>query len=184
MDHFIQTYFANLESKDKNIQYEAYQNILAVTEKEVDWAYEVWDQLLEDLHHQDHHKRSRAAQFLSYLAISDPDKRILNDFPELWEVTKDEKFVTARHSLQSIWRVGLAGTEQREMVLHHLVERFNNCLPEKNHTLIRFDIIQGLRHLYDAMINAEEIKQIAIDLVSKEENEKYQKKYKTIWKDA
>ncbi|WP_191991734.1 hypothetical protein [Bacillus aerolatus] len=49
MDAKVQGYFDDLESKDKGIQYEAYKNILTVTKKEVDWAYEVWDQLLQDL---------------------------------------------------------------------------------------------------------------------------------------
>ncbi len=61
------------------------------------------------------HRRSRGAQFLAGLAISDPEKRILTIFPTLWEVTKDPKFVTARHSLQAIWRVGLAGEEQKHL---------------------------------------------------------------------
>jgi hypothetical protein len=181
MDRKIQSYFENLESKDKNVQYEAYKNILGATEEVVDWSYEVWDRLKEDLTHPDHHRRSRAAQFLSNLAISDPEKRMLKDFLALWEVTKDKKFVTARHSLQSVWKVGLAGPEQKEMVIHHLVERFHNCQNEKNYTLIRFDIIQGLKNLYD-QVKDEEIKQKALDLIETEEDRKYQKKYKTIWR--
>ncbi|GAB3057438.1 hypothetical protein GCM10027286_21440 [Virgibacillus ainsalahensis] len=50
---------------------------------------------------------------------------MLKDFQALWEVTKDEKFVTARHSLQSIWRVGLSGKEQKEMVIEHLASRLS-----------------------------------------------------------
>lgn len=183
MDELIQKYFGDLESKDKEVQYEAYKNLLMVTEKEVDWAYEVWDQLIEELTHRDNHKRSRAAQFLSNLAISDPDKRMLQDFPSLWEVTKDHKFVTARHSLQSIWKVGLAGVEQRELVMNHLIDRFTNCIDEKNYTLIRFDIIQGLRHLFDA-VKEEEIKQKALRLIAKEDDDKYRKKYTTLWRNA
>lgn len=74
---------------------------------------------------------------------------MLRDFPKLWEVTKDEKFVTARHSLQSIWKVGLAGTAQKEMVMEYMVDRFQYCTDEKNYTLIRSDIIQNMRNLYD-----------------------------------
>jgi|GEM_PF-2245318 len=39
---------------------------------------------------------------------SDPDGRIVRDFPAIWQVTKDEKFVTFRHSMQAVWKVGLA----------------------------------------------------------------------------
>ncbi|MGP4081052.1 hypothetical protein ACTWQL_14165 [Pseudalkalibacillus sp. R45] len=181
MENHIQTQFENLQSKDKQVQYDAYQEILEATKEEVDWAYEVWNELKEDLTHPDNHQRSRAAQFLANLAKSDPEKRMLDDFPALWTVTKDEKFVTARHSLQSIWRVGLAGSEQKEMVIHHLVHRFHSCLDEKNYTLIHSDILQNLKHLYEEL-GDEEIKQTAMTLIETVEDEKYKKKYRKIWK--
>lgn len=181
MDAVTQSYFENLEAKDKDVQYEVFNNILAATREEVDWAYEVWDQLIEWLTDADNHRRARAAQFLSNLAISDPEQRMLNDFPALWEVTKDPKFVTARHSLQSIWRVGLAGKEQKEMVIDHIVNRFRNGVDEKHYTLIRFDMIDGLKKLYDAL-KEEEIKRTAMDLIELEKDNKYRKKYLSVWK--
>ncbi|MEC0767083.1 hypothetical protein [Bacillus atrophaeus] len=181
MDSIIKTYFENLEAKDKNLQIEAFQNIIKATKGKVDWAYEVWDQLLEWLTDPDNHRRARAAQFLAGLAISDPDKRMLRDFPALWEVTNDSKFVTARHSLQSIWKVGLSGPEQREMVLTHIIDRFKNGMNEKHYTLIRYDLIIGLRKLYDELKD-EHIKKIAMELIESEEDSKYQKKYLSAWK--
>ncbi|MDV2686032.1 hypothetical protein RYX56_16815 [Alkalihalophilus lindianensis] len=181
MNPTIQRYFTDLESPDKQAQYEAYQHLIEATRTEVDWAYEVWDQLKEDLTNKDAHKRSRAAQFLSHLAISDLEKRIIDDFPKVWAVTKDPKFVTARHSLQSIWRIALAGAEQKQLVMTHLVDRFKNCLDEKNYTLIRFDIQQNFRHLFDQS-GDEKLKQLAIELIELEEKAKYQKKYKTVWR--
>lgn len=180
MDSTMQSHFEDLQSQDKEAQYEAYKNILAATEVKVDWAYEVWDQLKKDLTHTDNHQRSRAAQFLCSLAKSDPEQRMLEDFPLVWELTKDKKFVTARHSLQSIWKVGLAGTEQKEMVIKRLSDRFINCVGEKNYTLIRFDIIQGLRNLYDELQD-EEIKKTGLDLIEQEEDAKYKKKYMSVW---
>ncbi|MFD1736346.1 hypothetical protein ACFSCX_07190 [Bacillus salitolerans] len=173
--------FERSKSKDKQEGYEAYQNILAATDSKVDWAYEVWDQLLEDLTHKDNHQRSRASQYLANLSKSDPEKRILNDFPMLWEVTKDEKFVTARHCLQSIWKVGIAGEEQKNMVMNYMVERFQHCQAEKNYTLIRSDIIQNMRNLYD-ILDDENIKTMAEQLIETVEDIKYKKKYKNIWK--
>jgi hypothetical protein len=180
MDQSIQKLFFELESEDKDVQYEALKNLFAVTGKEVDWAYEVWDQLLEWLTDRDNHRRSRSAQFLSNLAISDPEKRILNDFSKLWLVTYDPKFVTARHTLQNIWKVGLSGPEQKNVVLTHLVDRFRKCSDEKNYTLIRYDIIVGLKKMYDELKD-EKIKQSALQLIEAEEDIKYRKKYAAIW---
>lgn len=183
MDRTTQSYFVDLHATDKVLQYEDFNQIMAATQEKVGWAYEVWDQLLNDLKDSNNHTRSRAAQFLCNLAISDPENRIMKDFPAVWEVTFDKKFVTARHSLQSIWKIGLAGEEQKKMVINQLVNRYINCLTEKNYTLIRFDIVQDLRNLYDA-INDVAIKEIAFELITKEEDPKYKKKYAAIWKNV
>ncbi|MDG5786783.1 hypothetical protein QA612_04710 [Evansella sp. AB-P1] len=180
MDKETKALFEKLESNDKNEVYEAYTAILVLTEKEVDWAYEVWDQWKGNLSSKDNHKRSLAAQFLSSLAISDPEGRMLLDFPAVWKVTMDKKFVTARHSLQSIWKIGLAGDEQKELVTTHLIERYRTCMSEKNGTLIRFDIIQGLKNLYDKC-HDENIKGEALKLIEEEEDSKYRKKYGLVW---
>lgn len=106
MENNIRSYFVNLQSQDKNVRYEAYIHLLNATEEKVDWAYEVLDDLKKDLTHPDHHRRSIAAQLLCILSKSDPENRILNDFSDVMAVTKDKQFVTARHSLQSIWKIG------------------------------------------------------------------------------
>ncbi len=51
--------------------------------------------------------------------------------------------------IASNWRVGLAGDEQRVLLLNHFTDRFTNGVEEKNFTLIRYTMIQGLRNLYD-----------------------------------
>ncbi len=181
MDSTIKVEFDKSKSGDKAERYEAYQNILKITDQKVDWAYEIWNQLVEDLTHKDNHQRSRAAQYLANLAISDPEMRMMKDFSKLWEVTYDEKFVTARHSLQSIWKVGIAGTPQKEMVIDYMVQRFKKGTDEKNYTLIRNDILQNMRNLYDHF-NDESIKQTALDLIDTVEDKKYIKKYMDIFK--
>ncbi|AFC29188.1 hypothetical protein PM3016_2300 [Paenibacillus mucilaginosus 3016] len=180
MDASIRTWLAELESADKNVQYEALQNLLAATDTKVDWAYEMWGPLLGWLTDRDNHRRSRAAQLLSNLARSDPDQRMLADFSKLWAVTYDPKFVTARHTLQNIWKVGLAGPEQKSMVVTHLADRFRTCSDEKNYTLVRYDIIAGLKKMYDER-NEEEIKRTALSLIDSEEDLKYRKKYAAVW---
>ncbi|WP_407272526.1 hypothetical protein [Radiobacillus sp. PE A8.2] len=181
MDSQMKLEFEKSKTGDKEERYEAYQNILHATDQKVDWAYEVWDQLVDDLTHKDNHQRSRAAQYLANLAKSDPEMRIMKDFPKLWEVTKDEKFVTARHSLQSIWKVGIAGTPQKEMLMEYMVERFENGTDEKNYTLIRNDMLQNMKNLYDHY-HEESIKQTAMDLIDTVDDIKYKKKYLNIWK--
>jgi hypothetical protein len=154
---------------------------MAATEIPVVWAYEVWDELLAGLRDKDNHVRAITAQVLSNLAKSDPEMRMLHDFAALLAVTKDERFVTARHCLQSLWKVGLAGEEQQKVCVDGLEQRFHECSTEKNCTLIRYDIIQDLRSMYDA-VNDERIREKALALIETEEDLKYRKKYATLWR--
>jgi len=104
--------------------------------------------MVESLTHKDNHVRAIAAQVLCNLARSDPENRMLKDFDALLAVTKDERFVTARHCLQALWKVGAAGKQQQTKLVDGLAGRFEECITEKNSTLIRYDIIQGLKNLY------------------------------------
>ncbi len=181
MDDKIRANLGHLGAGDKENQNMAYLYLLEVTEQPVDWAYDAWDTLLAGLSDQDNHLRSISAQLLSNLAKSDPDNRMMKDFPALLAVTRDERFVTARHSLQSIWKVALAGARQQQMVVDGLANRFRECITEKNCTLIRYDIIQDLRNLYDE-IKDETVREKALALIATEEDLKYRKKYAGLWK--
>ena len=180
MDSETQKHLSNLRSEDRELQNEAFSHILRETEKPVDWAYEVWGQLVEGLRHRDNHVRAISAQILANLAKSDPKNKMKKDFPALMAGTKDEKFVTARHTLQSIWKVGMEKNMQNTVV-EALADWFKNSTSEKNCRLIRYDIIQDLRNLYDE-VKDEKIKAKALELIETEEDLKYRKKYASVWK--
>jgi hypothetical protein len=181
MDELTRTHLENLYSEDRELQNQAFTFILDATEKTVDWAYDAWDRLVDSLSHKDNHVRAIAAQVLCNLAKSDPEKRMLNDFDSLLGVTKDERFVTARHCLQALWKVGAAGKEQQAILVEGLERRFQECKTEKNCTLIRYDIIQGFRNLYNE-VKDEGIREKALALIETEEDPKYRKKYASVWR--
>jgi hypothetical protein len=181
MNQVVETSLADLRSQDKEGQNRAFQQLLPATDKPVDWAYEVWDELVRNLADKDNRRRAISAQVLCNLAKSDPEERMLKDFPTLLAVTKDGKFVTARHCMQSLWKVGIAGEAQRAMLLDGLTARFKECAAEKNCTLIRYDIVESLRKIYDETSD-EKIRQRALDLIDTEDDLKYRKKYATLWK--
>jgi hypothetical protein len=170
----------NLWAEDRAVQNKAFLTILKATDKPVDWAYDVWDELVENLSHTDNHNRAIAAQVLCNLAKSDPQNRMLKDFDALLAVTRDERFVTARHCLQALWKVGAAGKKQQKKLVDGLAGRFDECLTEKNCTLIRYDIIQSFRNLYDA-VKDEKIREQALQLIETEADLKYRKKYTSLW---
>lgn len=181
MNRTIRAHVDNIFSDDGQVQFEAYDYLMKETEKPVDWAYEAWDELVEGLTHKDNHVRAICGQLLANLGKSDPKGRMLKDFDKLLNVTKDERFVTARHTLQNIWKVGLGGKKAQQLVVNGLEKRYKECATEKNCTLIRYDIIVDLKNLYEATTSSE-IKEKALELIELEEDMKYKKKYAGVWK--
>lgn len=170
-----------IRSTDGAARTRAYFAALEITEQPVDWAYEVWDDLLTMLKHKDNHQRTIAAQLLSNLAMSDPEQRMLKDFNAVLSVTRDVRTVTARHSLQSIWKIGTVGEPQQQLVVDGLAQRFHECSTEKNCTLIRYDISKAMRKLYDA-VQDQSIRATTLALIATETDTKYRIKYTSVWK--
>lgn len=181
MGKAIRAHLDNIRSEVGPLQNKAYNELMKITEAPVGWAYEAWDELLEGLKHKDNHVRAISAQLLANLAKSDPKGRLLKNFDALLAVTRDERFVTARHGLQSLWKVGVTGKKQQKILLEGLTLRFEECVTEKNGTLIRYDILQGLRNLYNATTD-EQVKETALALIETETDVKYRKKYASVWK--
>lgn len=183
MNARIRALFAARESSDRDAAYQAFVDLMALTEKPVRWSYEVWDQMVSDLSHKDGHKRAFAAQMLARLALSDPESRMRRDFAALAGVMRDEKTVTARHALQSLWRVGRAGEDQLALVLDALTKRYRECSSEKNGSLVRTDVIESLGHLFRA-VGDPSIEAHAETLLISEKDEKARKKQRASWKAA
>jgi len=181
MDKSIRIHLDNIRSSDGQVQNKAYMTLMDLTEKPVDWAYQAWDELVEGLTHKDNHIRAICGQLLGNLGRSDPKGRMFKDFDKLLNVTRDGKFVTARHTLQNIWKVGLGGKNAQQLVVKGLEKRYKECVKEKNGTLIRYDIIVCLRNLHDATTSSE-IKEKALELIEMEKDLKYKKKFAGVWK--
>ncbi|MEX2540686.1 MAG: hypothetical protein WD314_02725 [Trueperaceae bacterium] len=120
-------YFQALWLADRSSQNEANGRAMSESETPVEWAYEFWDELIENLRHRDGHNRAIAAQLLCNLAKCDPEERILSNLSRVVEVTRDERFVTARHCLQSLWKIGVVGPAHRDRLVDMLAERFEGC---------------------------------------------------------
>lgn len=183
MDEKVRSLLADRDSGDREKAYQALQELFAMTESEVPWAYDVWDRMVADLSSSDNHKRSFAGQMLARLAVSDLDGRIFQDLPALVEATKDKRFVTARHVLGALWRVGLAGPDRARAVVDALEARFRECDQEKNGSLLRSDIVASLRRLAEATGDAD-IEERAHALIESETDEKARKKQRAAWRAA
>jgi hypothetical protein len=172
---------ADLQSTDHDRQNKAFEFFQDATKEPVDWAYDVWGAFMGLLKEGDNRQRAIASQALCALAKSDPKNRMRKDLAALLAVTKDERFVTARHCMQSLWKIGVAGETQREVLVDGLVARFRECVSEKNGRLIRYDILESLRRIYDG-VGGEKLRATALALIELEKDPKYRKKYSTLWR--
>jgi hypothetical protein len=181
MDKHIRECFDNLGSTDDTIRFNALQIISEITDDPVDWAYEVWDDLLRRLHHENSYQRTIAILVLCNLAKSDTQHRLDRDLDLLFAHTTDSKFVTSRKCLQNLWKVAAASPQNRDKVLDHLERRFIECASETHSNLLRQDILQSFRCLYDQEKD-EELLIRARELIRAEADEKYRKVYTPILK--
>jgi len=83
--------------------------------------------------------------------------------------------------MQALWKVGVAGKKQQKVYMEGLEDRFQECITEKNCTLIRYDILQSMRNAYD-IVKDVRIKETALALIETEEDAKYRKKYASLWR--
>ncbi|MBK7319605.1 hypothetical protein [Candidatus Villigracilis affinis] len=118
---------------------------------------------------------------MTHLAKSDPKGRIFKDYEKLLNVTKDERFVTARHCMQSLWNVGVVGKKHQKLYLDGMEKRFKECAAEKNGHLIRYDILVSMRNVYNE-VGDESIREKAQALIASEKDVKNQKKCAGVWK--
>ena len=182
MEELIRQSVQNLSSPDDQVRYTALQAVLKATDFQVDWAYEVWNELVSMLNHENSYHRSIAVKVLCNLAKSDSENRIEKEIGRLLQLTNDQKFVTSRQCIQSIWKVGVSNKPLRKKVIDHLAQQYVECVNGKHSNLIRQDIIQSLRNLYDS-VHDEAIKEKALELITIETEAKNRKKYAAFWKD-
>jgi hypothetical protein len=179
MNQDFQECFGELSSTDDRIRMNALQTILTFTDEKVDWVYEVWDDLLARLENENSYQRSIAIMVLCNLAKSDREDRLSETLPHLLAHTKDEKFITSRQCIQSIWKAAITNRRNREAVLSHLEKRYRECSDEKHYNLIRQDVIQSIGQIYgEDKDNA--LQAWSQQLIAEETEEKYRKKYTAV----
>lgn len=107
MDDETRNLIRDLQSTDDKVRLNALQAVLGLTDTKVDWAYEVWDEMIEKISHENSYQRSIGIMVLCNLAKSDHENRLGAVLDKLLAHTKDEKFITSRQCLQNIWKAGV-----------------------------------------------------------------------------
>jgi hypothetical protein len=135
------------------------------------------------LRHGDNRVRSIAGQFLNALAAAGASpETVLGGLDALVSVTRDDRFVTARHVLGSLWKVGLQDGEVRHRLLAKLAQRYRTAVDGKNAALIRYDIVCCLRRLFDETGDGT-VRSKAAALIADESDTKNAQKMRAVWRD-
>ena len=179
MDKDVKRYMEDLVSSDDKVRMNALDAVLKLTDKKVAWVYDIWDDLFEMLEHENSFHRSIAIKVICNLAKSDSEDRLSKSIDFLLAHTKDEKFITSRQCIQSVWKVAVASKRSRKKVLGLLEKRFRECPDEKHYNLIRTDIIQSIKFIYDTEKD-DKLLTLAQTLITEEKDVKYRKKYEAI----
>ena len=80
MDNLTKTYFETLKTEDPELRRQAFEEILAVTNVQVDWAYDVWDEMKSNLSHPNNHVRAIAALAIECVLF---DVALIQPFSEI-----------------------------------------------------------------------------------------------------
>jgi hypothetical protein len=179
MDREINEQFDNLESTNDILRMNALKQVMLLTDNKVNWVYEVWDLLINKLNNENSFQRSIAIFVLCNLAKSDKENRMAKLLPKILAHTKDDKFITSRQCILNVWKIAATSKQMQEKVVKYLESRYKECLTEKHYNLLRQDIIQTIRFLYNSN-NDKTLLTLCKKLIAQEIEDKYRKKYLAI----
>lgn len=172
----VKTLIEMLSLKDDTARYRAFQEILSLTEKKVDWFDQYKKELIKKLSDENSYQRSIGTMVLCNLAKNDKKYEFKSILNVLMPVIDDEKFITQRQYLQNIWKVAIVEKEYKEKIVKQLEKKFKECTSKKHYNLLRLDILSSMIHIMNHEEN-ESIRNFIGEMIDCETDEKSKKKY-------
>lgn len=176
MSEDINTLIEMLSLKDDTARYSAFQELLKITEEKVDWFEEYRIALTQKLTDENSYQRSIGLMLLCNLAKDEKKQEFNGILEKMMPLVNDEKFVTQRQYLQSIWKVAIVENKYRDQIVKQLKEEFKNCTTKKHYNLLRLDIISSMIKIMNTQ-DSESIRNIIREMINEETDEKSKKKY-------
>lgn len=165
-----------LSLKDDTARYSAFQELLTITGSPVPWFDQYRSLLMEKLSDENSYQRSIGLMLLCNLAKNDTHHEYRQILDLLMPLINDEKFITERQYLQSIWKVAIVNEEYSKRIIPQLEKEFYDCLSKKHSNLLRQDIIESMIKILEKM-PTQEIKDTIGKMIEDEQDEKSKKKY-------
>jgi bacterioferritin-associated ferredoxin len=144
----INALIEDLSSKHDGIRKTALDELMAITENRVEWVYEYLDIFKSKLQSENSYQRNIGAMLLANLAKSDTQGRLTDVMEAIIRQMDDEKFITARITLQHAWKFAEACGPCARAIAAGLVETLKNNRHLKTHgNLIRLDAITSINRI-------------------------------------
>ncbi len=158
MTNEIASLIADLNVKDDTVRKSALDRLMALTETQVDWIYDHLETLCAKFKSDNSYQRNIGAMLIANLAKSDAQQKLDGVLDRYVAQMNDEKFITARITLQHAWRFGIAGETFAERIAQGLVEALKSNRHLRTHgNLIRLDAITSLCEILKAWPKAADI---------------------------
>jgi hypothetical protein len=168
----INKLFTDIESKDDNIRFNAFKELLEITENNVSWVYDKWFVLVDKLYSGNSFQRSIGLMLLANLSKSDLENRFETILDHYLEFFEDEKFITSRQCIQNVWKIALSNDFSKKKIIQKLKESyFENINLSKHGNLIKQDIIGSLTQIF-IITKDESISELINYLIGSENEEK------------
>lgn len=176
MEEKLKKLFDQLASKNNTLRKEALDILLKKTEEKVDWFDDAFGVLIGKLDEDNSFQRSIGVMLLANLAKSDTTRVLAGYIDNIVGHTRDEKFITARQTIQNLWKFAVVNEEYKTTIVKHLTEQFADCIYGKHYNLIRLDIAQAMYDIYKVDGDDRLVEHIR-ELVEIEDDPKHKKKY-------
>ncbi len=172
----VETLVEMLSLKDDDTRYNAFLEMLKITEEKVEWFDQYKKIFLDKLSDENSYQRSIGAMLLCNLAKNDKRHEFVAILKKLMPLIDDEKFITQRQYLQNIWKVAIVDKEYRDKIINQLEKEFKSCTTKKHYNLIRLDIISSMIQIMNHE-EKESVRNIVGEMINYETDEKSKKKY-------
>jgi hypothetical protein len=181
MNKGIDIIFANLNSKEDDIRFNALTTLKEISKDKVPWFEERYNELISKLNDSNSFQRSIGIMLLCDLAKSDENQLINKDLAKILRHIQDEKFITSRQCIQNIWKIAIYETDTRSKIEKALIEYFARCESIDHGNLLRQDIISALWEIRKTY-NDPKLEKTVIQLIELENDKNNIKRLQSIIK--
>jgi len=145
----IDELFKNLESKNDSVRFNAFKELIAITDNKVSWIYDKWFILLDKISSTNSYQRSIGLMLIANLCKSDLENRTGSIIDKYLDLFDDEKFITSRQAIQNVWKIALMNESNKRTIINYLEKAYSeNIHLSKHGNLIKQDIISSLFQIF------------------------------------